>query len=416
MAGNLNTSVVAQFSEGSTQGQEAGIAIKEDADLSSTVGITYLKVYPKMPDLFFVTAGSYSVKSSKEEEAQTALAFDLDTESAMPIYGALDVEITPQGNAYDARGNVIGVTFRFDPVTGNIKASKECYAVVLVNYTAPYTLVEYQFAGEGCPINPVYTDSDLYEYDGYYIAAMVVAADTVRDQKASIQLKPPQCGADLDMSVSIEVNKRILPKLVLEPHDGVGVQLEGTTSKLAAGGLVRLYPAGTLAEVDATAGRVDRKYRDGQLDIQEYVVFNGDYSRSLKYPPINKAGSLSETIQVTNAVGNPITVQLATGGDSIIMASFDNDGGYQIIGRRTLENDEVVPINSAGIAIPVWGTAKVAYTTSYEILRYAPVASKDARIFESAMITAKQGTRSATYKVDPPAVGGTLSSRGTLTR
>lgn len=416
MTKTRNTSVVAQFSEGSSSGAEAGIAIREDRNLSTTIGITHLKVYPKLPDMFLVTAGSYANKGNKEEEAQTALAFNLSKETAMPIYGARDVKIKPQGNAYDELGKSISVSYHHDPIKGAIIASKACYAVVLVSYIAPYTLLEYTFTGS-CPTTPVPNPSGLNEYDGYYTAALAVAVDTKRDKRASLQLKPPQCGSGVDMALSIEVNKTILPKLVMEPHDGIGVQLTSDLPSIAAGGLVRLYPAGTGAQIEATHGRIDRKYTEATLDIRENVVFNGETSKSLTYPPINKAGSIGETITVVNAVGNTITVALATAGETVIMASFDNNGAYSVVGKRVVENDEVVPVNSFGVAIPVWGIAKVGYTTSYEVVRYTPEASKSkSRIFESAMITARKDNRATTYKVDPPPIGGRLNKRAKLKR
>lgn len=412
-----NTSVVAKFSSNSSRNGTAGIALSEDKTLASTIGITHIKVYPKMPDIFFITAGSYRVLGRKEEPAQTAIAFNLQKESELPIFGALDVKITPQGNAFNEKGELVDVSYSFNPLAGTIVASAIVYSVVLVTYTAPYTLLEYAFAGEGCPLTPVKNPSTLSDYDGYYTAAMVVARDTTLDASATLQLKPPQCGSDMDMATFIDINDRILSKLVLEVDDGIGVTLERAQEKISAGGSIRLYPAGTLANISAEGGSVRRKYQDRELSVKENVTFNGSSSTSLKYPPINKAGSIGEYIEVVNAVGNPVTVSLATAGDKVYLASFSDDGTYELVGVRNVENDEVVAVNSAGIAIPIWGTATVGYSTSYELLHYVPPTTHGIkRTFTDSVLTAKIDNRVATLKIDPPALGGSLRQGGKFKR
>lgn len=415
---NLSGSVVAKFSTGATKSSKAGIDLAEDSTLSTEIGITYIKAYPKKPSQFFTTSGSFNVMGDKEEQATTALAFTSTTRQALPIYGAKNVKIKQQGNAYDSSGKVVSVTYSYDPLSGEVVASKEVYAVVFVEYTATYTLIKFKFAGEGCPIEPIFKTSGSIDLDGYYEAALIVGAEPELDAQATLQLRPPQCSADRDLAVLINVNDRQLPKLVIEVHDGEGQRLDDSAKTVSAGGLLRLYPAGSGATVEASAGTISKSLLNRDLSITEYITFNGNASASLKYPPTNKAGLLNETLEMQTASGNPITVKLATAGDEIIMASFDDNGAYQIVGTRLVEADEIVPVNSFNIAIPAWGVAKVGYTTSYEIIRYKPVSVySDARVFDDATIIAQTpDKRSATFKVDPPKIGGSLSKSGKFKR
>lgn len=419
MASNkLSSSVVARFGTGDTKSSKAGIDLVEDSSIPSEIGITHIKAYPAKPPQFFVTSGSYRILGQKEEKASTAVAFTKNTRQALPIYGAKNVKLIQQGNAYNSAGLVTQVTFSYDALSGEVVASKEVYAVVFVEYTAPYTLIEFKFSGKGCPIEPMFKESQSIDLDGYYDAAMVVGIDPELDAQATLQLRPPQCSADKDLAVLINVNDRQLPKLVIEPHDGEGQRLDDAAKDVSSGGLLRLYPAGSSATVEASAGTISRTQFERTLSITEYVTFNGNASATLKYPPINKAGMLDTSIEMQTAAGNPITVKLATAGEEVILASFEDNGAYQIVGRRLVEADEVVPVNTFGIAVPAWGVAKVGYTTSYEIIRYTPKSAySDARVFDDATIVAQTtDKRSATFKVDPPKIGGSLVKSGSFKR
>ncbi len=370
--------------------------------------IRYIRLYPPMHEGVKVSAsggGLSGFGSGIDKGVSTTLVFDLENRNHVMSYGTQNARVVAKSAAFDAAGRVItgGVDVEYVESTRTFRTAAPCYMAVDIEYDEPYTLYEFEFAGD-CPMNRSGTST--------ITKALIFAFDTNVGQSTSLTLDPPPClwgtytypettpaVASISLSMDPDFPPRFMPGVNAEPIVVC---------------LVRVYPP----MVNGIRG-----YRVGYTpysntyyeDVSETLQFTNSSSAGLQKPPV---GSVSIVSEFTVAAG-PHGHGWYKGPREIVtqVAYDEGTGGYHYTGEREVGPMEMVATDASGYEGPVTSIMQVEYTTSYSLIEVALSAASmvhftdgvnregDYYYFEPGyLFVYGEGQAMASIKIDPPQV------------
>lgn len=406
---HVTNSLVVEFEQPDETVASKQIIIERDDDLEpELLEQEYLRVHVPTNGTLVINknTGTLSYNGIKTVEVIDYLLFNKNSETSIRHPNISALSFSKEGSYFDENGNVVTTTLSYDPITGNIKSSRESvFGVVKVSYRAHYRSYLYTFSGGPCPLNP---DP---EADSPFNVGVVFGFDLKNGTAESLTLQPPSCV--IPSSPNSSKKDKPADEFVMEVESTGRPSFTAVAGVLSATATFRIYPADNSIEVDSNLGSLTRINQSFTIDVEEILQFTGESSAQLSYPP-KQGVSITPIGDMIDGFGRNIFIpKFRTPGQDMFDVERPDKFSYRNPERRDVTSREIASVDAGRRALPAFGLVRAEYQTTYTQYNYVfhlndNLDSDGRKQFDIAFITALRDSTSETLRLDPPSLEGLL--------